>query len=157
MKTKYELLDNNYLNVINDLLHFFVYNEDIKSVIFKEKSLIDLYALEIVISLLLKVIKSQSDIFTKNTTFALQVQQLFNYLWSHFKNIDNFLQTTTFHIKTVSAILLSSFKVFIRIYFPFFFFFIGFLLSFELVLPFAFATRKGGLLSVGTVINCFKF
>ena len=104
LKTKYELLDNNYLEVINDLLHFFIYHQEIKSVIVQQKSLIDLYALEIVISLQLKVIRSQSIVIMENISFTLQVQQLFNYLWSCIKDMDNLLKSTVIHVKTVGGI-----------------------------------------------------
>ena len=104
LKTKYELLDNNYFEVINDLLHFFVYNQEMKFVIVQQKSLIDLYALEIVISLLLKVLRSQNIVIMENTSFTLQVQQLFNYLLSCVKDMDNLLKSTMVHVKTVGRI-----------------------------------------------------
>ncbi|XP_065365213.1 uncharacterized protein sunn [Calliphora vicina] len=105
LKTKYDLLDNNYLDIIRTLSHYFLYNPEIQSLINKDNFFLDLYALEIIISCMFKLLKQQSDT-NQNYTFFPEAQQLYKYLWLILKNQDELLMLPTVRIKTYFCSLL---------------------------------------------------
>ncbi|KNC33964.1 hypothetical protein FF38_04296 [Lucilia cuprina] len=105
LKTKYELLDNNYLQIVRDLSHYFLYHPDIKAIISKEKSFIDLYVLEIVISCILKLFKVENA-NNQNYTFFIEAQELFKYLWLLLKDMEELLKLPVVRIKTYFSSLL---------------------------------------------------
>lgn len=100
LKTKYDLLDNNYILIIRNLCKYFLYNEDVKFVIEQEKSFIDLYVLEIVVTCILKLFKTETA-NNQNYTFFPEAQKLFKYLWERLENLEELMKLPIVRIKTV--------------------------------------------------------
>lgn len=100
LKTKYELLDNNYLEIIRNLSQYFLYNVEIKTFIAQDKSLIDLYVLEVLISCILKLVKVENG-SNQRYSFFPEAQALFKYLWLQIKNVEELMMFPIVRIKTV--------------------------------------------------------